>query len=103
MRTTITVGHVLGFFDRLAATINRAPKDGVRICHVHVEERVHRPPTDGRADHQERVADAKLRGALRVEMVAGVRRAHDVANPSGWLRPHAGRIRSDPWAPALAT
>jgi len=68
MRTTITVGHVLGFFDRLAATINRAPKDGVRICHVHVEERVHRPPTDGRADHQERVADAKLRGALRVEM-----------------------------------
>jgi hypothetical protein len=70
---TVAIRHVLGLLERLGATIKRALKNEVCIVHVDVEKRWHRSAVDGRADHDNRVADPKLRWPLRMKTAHGTK------------------------------
>ena len=70
---TVAIRHVLGLLERLGATIQRALKNAISIFHVDVEERWHRSAVDRRADHDDRVADPKLRWPLRTKAAHGTK------------------------------
>jgi hypothetical protein len=79
---TVAIRHVLGLLERLGATIQRALKNAICVFHVDVEERWHRSAVDRRADHDDRVADPKLRWPLRTKAAHGTKDVLDERHES---------------------
>src|SRR5215510_13260666 len=95
----VPIGQVEWFFNRCCTCVERASIGRVDVVDVDIQKRRHRFAGTRIADHDHRVADSNLRGAIALDVTSGVERPlQELDQITGTLNNDSRRNRMQaPW------